>query len=87
MCESLAASAKNQGRGTATMTERKMIQSSLGKRIQYGCSNCNWYFELSVQVDAPTGQTEEEQRKIHETQRDKSFYVHDCSKYPKPKSK
>lgn len=72
---------------TGAKPKRRMIQRSRGKVIYYDCSNCTWYFEFSVQVDPPMGQTEKEQRKIHEAERDKRFQEHDCSKYPRPKAK
>jgi len=66
---------------------RRLIRKDKGKTLYYECSNCGWMFEFAVQIDPPTGQPEEQQRKIFEAQRDQQFQKHDCAKYPKPRGK
>jgi hypothetical protein len=67
-------------------SKRKLQRRGWGKKVYYECSNCRWYFEFSVQVDAPPEQTEEQLKSIHEEQRNAAFEQHNCADHPNPKS-
>jgi hypothetical protein len=46
----------------------------------FGCSACNWRFEPSGAV---VGNSLDEMKRNYETERDKAFAAHICSKHPK----
>ena len=49
----------------------------------FGCSECDW---KHMPVGAPTGATLDEMKKKYETERDKEFTAHVCSKFPREKA-